>query len=86
MKKESKRYPVAGEFLFEIDPEPAAEMLTSLGGVPLVLRTFRSLGLPESVQRHMRIKQRQRGYDEASFVESFVVLNAVGGDCLDDFD
>lgn len=86
MKKESKRYPVTGEFLFEIDPEPAAEMLTSLGGVPLVLRTFRSLGLPESVQRHMRIKQRQRGYDEASFVESFVVLNAVGGDCLDDFE
>jgi len=77
---------MTGEFLFEIDPEPAPEMLTSLGGVPLVLRTFRSLGLPESVQRHMRIKQRQRGYDEASFVESFVVLNAVGGDCLDDFE
>ena len=32
------------------------------------------------------MKQRDRGYDEASYVESFLVLNAVGGDCLEDFD
>ena len=28
----------------------------------------------------------ERGYDEATFVESFVILNAVGGECLEDFD
>jgi hypothetical protein len=32
------------------------------------------------------VKQRQRGFDEASYLESFLVLNAVGGDCLEDFD
>jgi len=73
------------DFLFEIDPEPAPETLTSWGGVPLLVRAFRSLGLPGSVQRNVRIKQRERGYDEATLVESFVVLNAVGGECLDDF-
>jgi len=26
------------------------------------------------------------GYDEATFVESFVILNAAGGECLDDFE
>jgi hypothetical protein len=31
------------------------------------------------------VKQRQRGLDEASYVESFVILNAAGGECLDDF-
>src|SRR6516225_3750778 len=31
-------------------------------------------------------KERQRGYDEATFVESFVLLNAAGGECLDDFE
>lgn len=36
--------------------------------------------------RHIRIKKRDRGYDEATFVESFVLLNGVGGDCLDDFE
>jgi hypothetical protein len=37
------------------------------------------------VRQHVRIKQRERGYDEATMVESFVVLNAVGGECLEDF-
>ena len=70
--------------LFEIDPVPLAENLTALGGVPLVVRAFRSLGLPAAIREHVHIKQRERGYDEATYVESFVVLNAVGGDCVDD--
>jgi hypothetical protein len=56
------------------------------GGVPVVVQGFRSLGLPGSVRREVRIKVRRRGYAEATFVETFVVLNAVGGECLDDFD
>jgi hypothetical protein len=51
-----------------------------------LVQAFRSLGLPASVQRQVRIKQRQRGYDEATMVESFVILNAAGGECLEDFD
>ena len=70
---------------FTIDPEPIPETLTSWGGTPLLLQAFRSLGLPRSVGQHVHIKQRDRGYDEASMVESFVVLHALGGDCLDDF-
>ena len=32
------------------------------------------------------MKPRQRGYDEATFVESFVILNAAGGEGVDDFE
>ena len=70
---------------FQLDPEPATETLTAFGGLPLVAQTYRSLGLPERVARHLRLKQRQRGLDEATMVESFVLLNAAGGDCLEDF-
>ena len=52
----------------------------------MLIRTLRCLGVPQSVAQHIHIKQRQRGYDEASFVESFVLLNGVGGHCLDDFE
>jgi hypothetical protein len=38
------------------------------------------------MQEHVRVKQRQRGYDEATFVESFVILNAAGGECVEDFE
>lgn len=81
-----KRSPAAGEFLFEIDPEPLDEQVTALGGIPLLVRAARSLDVPGSVARHLRVKQRERGFDEATYVESFLVLNAAGGDCLEDFD
>ncbi|MEK7760249.1 MAG: hypothetical protein AAB433_01590 [Nitrospirota bacterium] len=70
---------------FQLDPEPATETLTAFGGLPLVAQTCRSLGLPQSVARHLRLKQRQRGVDEATMIESFILLNAAGGDCLEDF-
>ena len=85
MRKPSKPSPTASPLLFEVDPEPLPETLTALGGVPLVVQAFRSLGLPALVGGNVRIKERQRGYDEATLVESFVILNAVGGECVDDF-
>jgi Transposase DDE domain group 1 len=86
LRKTPKSSPAEADFLFEIDPEPATEKLTSFGGAPLLIRTLRSLEVAQSVARHIKIKQRQRGYDEATFVESFILLNGVGGDCLDDFE
>ena len=56
--------PTEFSLLFEVDPEPLPEVLTALGGVPLA---FRSLGLPGLVKEHVRIKERQRGYDEATW-------------------
>ena len=52
--------------LFEIDPQPLGKELTALGGVPLVVRAFRSLGLPGAIQEHAHIKQRERGHGEAT--------------------
>src|SRR5664280_2631543 len=86
MKEKAKRSPAEGDFLFEIDPQPLEECVTALGGVPLLVRAIRSLDVPGSVQRHLRVKQRERGFDEATYIESFLVLNAVGGDCVEDFE
>ena len=86
MPLKSKRSPAEGEFLFEIDEQPTEECLTALGGVPLFVRTARSLDVPGSVKRNLALKQRERGFDEATYIESFLVLNAAGGDCLEDFD
>jgi len=86
MRKVEKPSPTEPPLLFEVDPEPASETLTALGGVPLLVQAFRSLGLAGSVKRQVTIKERQRGFDEATMVESFVVLNGVGGECLEDFE
>ena len=70
---------------FEYDEGHTEQSLTALAGIPLLLQAFRSLDGPRSVQRNVAIKQRQRGLDEAGYVESFLILNATGGECLDDF-
>jgi hypothetical protein len=81
-----RRSPAEGEFLFELDPEPLEEAVTAYGGIPVFLRAARSLDVGGLANRHLHLKQRQRGFDEASYVESFLVLNALGGECLEDFD
>ena len=52
--------------------------------VAIAVQAFRLLGLPARVGCQVPIKQRDHGYDEATMVESFVVLNALGGECLED--
>lgn len=86
MKKVSRVSVTEQPLPFQLDPEPAIEILTAFGGLPMVVQAFRSMRLPEAIRQHVRIKERQRGYDESTFIESFVVLNAAGGECLQDFE
>ncbi len=86
LPRKPKPSPAEGDFLFQLDPEPLEECLTAYAGIPLFVRAVRSFQVPGSVKQHLHLKQRQRGFDEASYVESFLVLNALGGECLDDFD
>ncbi len=85
-RKERRPSPTESPLLFEVDPHPIEETLTAFGGIPLVVQTFRSLGLPQSVREQVEVRERERGYDEATQVESFVILNAAGGECVDDFE
>ena len=82
----TRRSPAEAPVLFAIDPHPAEDLITGCAGLTLVMETFRGLGLGQSANQHLRIKERQRGFDEGTFLESFVLLNAAGGDCLEDFD
>jgi Transposase DDE domain group 1 len=85
MREERRPSPTESPLLFEVDSKPIEETLTAFGGIPLVVQAFRSLGLPKSVCERVHVKERDRGYDEATLVESFVILNAAGGECVDDF-
>jgi hypothetical protein len=56
-----------------------------MDGVPLLVQTFRSPGLPARIRKQVGVKQRKLGLDEAEMVASFVALNAMGRECFDDF-
>jgi hypothetical protein len=71
---------------FQLIQDTSKVLLTSFGGLPLVMETFRALGLRESIKRHLSILHRRGRYREADYVESFISLFAAGGDCVDDFE
>src|SRR5437868_5870978 len=86
MRDTEKRSPTELPLPFEYDEQETEENITSWSGVPVLLQAVRSLGVPRSVKRNIALKQRDRGLDEATYVESFIILNTVGGECLDDFE
>jgi Transposase DDE domain group 1 len=81
---QTKKPAPLGELPIEISSEPAPELLTALGGLPLVAQTFRALKLPESIGRNVHIKQRERGFSEAQAILSLILLHVVGGEHVDD--
>jgi hypothetical protein len=69
---------------FAIDADPMQGALTPNAGLAAVSRVLRSLELGPACEAHLDIKQRSRGFEPAQVVESLVLLNAAGGDCMDD--
>ncbi len=70
---------------FQLLADPSKTLITSFGGLPLLMETFRALGLPQAIGKHLSVLRRHGTYEEADYVESFLSLFAVGGKCLDDF-
>jgi hypothetical protein len=66
---------------FEIDDAIDPALVTGRAGVPLVIELFRQLGVAQTIDAEVVIKQRQRGLTRAQLVESLIVLWASGG-CL----
>lgn len=71
---------------FQLIQETSKVLVTSFGGLPLVMETFRALGLPQSIRKHLPVLQRQSKNREADYMESFVSRFAAGGDYVDDFE
>jgi hypothetical protein len=58
--------------------------LTALAGLPVYLDLARVLGLSESVQKYVRVREGTQGYTDAQMITALVLLNLAGGDCVDD--
>ena len=71
---------------FQLIQDASRVLLTSFGGLPLVMETFRALGLPESIQKRLPLFKRQGRYEVADYVESFISVFAAGGNYVDDFE
>jgi hypothetical protein len=71
---------------FAVDENPMPGALTAHAGLAAVSRVLRSLELGPVCETWLDIKRRSRGFAPAQAVESLVLLNAAGGDCMQDID
>ncbi len=78
------RLPLQAKTPFVLDPRPLEEASSPHAGALATSRVYRSLGLPGLVEANLRMRQRQRGFDESQMIESIVLLQTIGGDCPED--
>lgn len=62
------------------------EVVTPHAGVTLLIEVGRMSGVMASAERSLPAKRSSKGLGQGQFVEAFVVLSALGGECLDDLD
>jgi hypothetical protein len=62
------------------------DAVTPHAGSALLIEVGRRSGVLATAERHLPAKKSAKGLGQGQFVEAFVMLSALGGDCLDDFD
>lgn len=60
--------------------------VTPHAGVALLIEVGRRSGVIAAAEQHLPAKKSTKGLRVGEFVEAAVLLSALGGDCLDDFD
>lgn len=62
------------------------EEVTPHAGVALLVELGRRSGVMAAAAKYLPAKKSAKGLGQDQMVESFVLLSALGGDCVDDFD
>jgi hypothetical protein len=62
------------------------ERVTPHAGVALLIDAMRRAGVPAAAERHLPAKRSPKGLGQGQMTEAFVLLSALGGECLDDLD
>ena len=60
--------------------------VTPHAGIALFIETGRRSGVLAAAEKSLAQKRSPKGLGQGQMVEAFVVLSALGGDCVDDFD
>jgi hypothetical protein len=59
---------------------------TGRAGLPVVVEVLRAFEVDKRIAEHLQLKERQRGFPEVELVEGVVLLQAAGGEHLDDIE
>ena len=62
------------------------EKVTPWAGATLLVELYRKAGLESAAKRALPRKKSPKGIRQEQMVESFVLLSALGGDCIEDME
>lgn len=62
------------------------DQVTPHAGAALLIDCIRRSGVPAAAERHLPPKRSPKGLDQGRMTEAFLLLSALGGECLDDFE
>ena len=62
------------------------EQATSWAGAGLLAELYREAGIDMATERALPSKKSSKGLRQSQMVESFVLLSALGGDCIEDME
>jgi hypothetical protein len=62
------------------------DQVTPHAGSALLIEVLRRSGVTAAAERHLPAKKSTKGLRQGELVEAFILLSALGGECLDDFD
>jgi hypothetical protein len=69
---------------FQYVVEKRLEGMTSLAGLPLYLEFAHCMGLGRLISEHVAARQGNQGWTDEQMIMALVLLNLVGGECVDD--
>src|SRR4030042_5808073 len=75
-----------GELAFKYEVDHQGAGMTGMGGIGPYLDLACRSGMVRSSERHVKARQGGQGWTDAEHVVSLVMLNLVGGDCVEDVD
>ena len=58
--------------------------LTGFGGPPAYLDLAQAIWLPKSISRNLNVTSESQGWTDSQVVIALILLNLVGGDCVED--
>lgn len=69
---------------FKYETEDNQSGMTALAGLPIYLELARTVGLSQSICKHLKVREFSQGWNDSQVVISLILLNLAGGDCIDD--
>jgi len=75
-----------GELAFKYEVDHQGAGMTGMGGIGPYLDLACRSGMVRSIERHIKARKGGQGWTDVEHVLSLVMLNLVGGDCVEDVD